>query len=201
MTGGLEGRRIALVAPADAESGRAQVVRSALAQSGAQIDLLTPGQGADEEWHGGRYAALVAIGHTGPDSSTADDPRLQQLVREFLVSEKPVAAIGSAVGTIIRSGGAAGRTLSADSEARQELGAAGGKASQNTLYADGCLVTASGDSDDAAFAAQVVRSFAAHLEERDVDAMSDQSFPASDPPATTPVSVGHVAPERDPGTA
>ena len=170
MGGGLEGRRIALVVPAEATTGRADVVRRALEQQGAQVDALSPGQGDEEAWHGGRYAALVAIGRDGTASSTADDPRLLQLIREFLVSEKPVAAIGTAVDAIVRSGGAAGSFVSATS-----------------------------DSDDKAFAENVIRTFSALLDERDVDEMSEQSFPASDPPATTPASIG-PAPEQDTGT-
>jgi protease I len=201
MTGGLEGRRIALVVPATASGERAQVARRTLEQAGAQVDLLTPGQGDEDEWHGGRYAALVAIGGGGDDASVTNDARLSQLVREFLVSEKPVAAIGSAVDVIVRSGGAAGRTIATDARGRPQLEAAGGTASERTMHTDGCLVSAIGDSDDQAFAAHVVQAFSAHLEERDVDEMSEQSFPASDPPATTPGSVGHVAPERDPGSS
>ena len=87
MRRGLEGRRIALAA---GEGADAAVIRRELIAAGAEISELADST-PDEEWHGGRYAGLVLAGRSG--AGTRD--RLAQLVREFLVSEKPVAAMGA----------------------------------------------------------------------------------------------------------
>jgi putative intracellular protease/amidase len=199
MTRGLEGRRIALAVAAKEQDlqKRVDVVRRALEQAGAQVDVLQSGQGSDEDWHGGRYAALVVVGGQGDAVSDAN-PRLIQLVRELLVSEKPVAACGNALDVIVRAGGAAGRTLSVPESLKGTLVAAGGKAVDEPIYADGSLISARDAGDTETFAAKVVGEFARHLEEQDVDEMSEQSFPASDPPSTTPGSIG-PAPGRDSG--
>lgn len=193
MMRGLEGRRIGLVTVSDGPGlqTRVEAVRQELEQAGAQIAVLDPGQGSDEDWHGGRYAGLVVIG--GDSGVVSTDPRLMQLGREFLASDKPVAAYGNALEMIIRAGGAAGRTVAASKATKAALEAAGGRSVDEPFHADGGLITANGAADSAVFAAQMVQHFADLLEEHDVDDMSEQSFPASDPPATTPGSVGPAA--------
>jgi putative intracellular protease/amidase len=196
MMRGLEGRRIALVAlDEDPANG---IVAKALEQAGAQLDPLSLGKGTDTDWHGGKYAALVVSGGAA-DRPLHDDPRLVQLVREFLASEKPVAVLGNALRVVLNAGGAAGRTVAATGRLKAIVEAAGGKPGAEPLAVDGSLVTATGADVDA-FASRVVQEFSRCLEEHEVDGMSEQSFPASDPPSTTPGSVGHVAPDRDSGS-
>jgi hypothetical protein len=153
MLRGLQGRRIALAVIGDSDAEEdAATVRAALEQAGAQVDSLIPGRGNDREWHGARYAGLVLVGGTPSAES-----KLPQLVREFSLSEKPIAATGSAIELVQQAGG----------EAR---------------------VAGQADTDIANFAARVVAEFAHSLEDRDLDEISEESFPASDPPANTPVS-------------
>ena len=166
MLRGLEGRRIALAvagAAADTEQ-QASSIRATLEDAGAQIDGLDERSTRDEEWHGARYAGLVLIG-----TGRSDDPRLTQLVREFLLSEKPIAAAGAAA---------------------QLVRAAGGEP----------RVTGGDDLSARDFATRVVAEFSHCLEDRDLDEVSEESFPASDPPAVTPVSTTKVAPAPRPET-
>ena len=86
MQKGLEGRRIAVFA---ADSDAAAEIRKELTAAGAIVSDLPASGGDDTLWHGGLYAGLVLVG--GDDAREPDD-RLRQLVREFMVSEKPVAA-------------------------------------------------------------------------------------------------------------
>lgn len=158
MQRGLDGRRLALF---DGSGMRARDVVPALERAGARVQVLKDSD-ADEQWHGGQYAALVVVGEAGPDFH--GDRRLVQLVREFLVSDKPVAVLDVPV---------------------------------DAIQADDTLLALRSHGDARTFADQVVREFSNRLEERDVDEMSELSFPASDPPATTPGSIGRVSPDRD----
>ena len=198
MLRGLEGRRILVaVVPQDGSAqGKADAVRSALEKAGATVELRSADAGEDAEWRGGMYAGLVTVG--GDDDGGDVNARLVQVLREFLASEKPVAAIG-ATAPIIEAGGAAGRTLATGARQQAAVEAAGGKWVDAAVHSDGCLISARAETDAAAFATQVVREFAEALDERDVDTMSEQSFPASDPPSSTPGSVGHLSPDRDTG--
>ena len=199
MLHGLDGRRILVAVLRDDRSTqeKAEALRSALERAEAEVEVRKADSGADDEWRGGIYAGLVTVG--GDDEGANPHPRLVQLVREFLASEKPVAAIGGAVAAIVQAGGAAGRTLAAGRKLKDAVESAGGRWVDAPVHSDGCLISARPDTDAAAFAIDVVREFAGALDEREVDTMSEQSFPASDPPSTTPGSVGHVAPDRDTG--
>lgn len=159
MQAGLEGRRIALYSGPKAEGVRAVV--AALEQAGARVHRLSR-EDPDEAWHGGMYAALVLL---GGNESIGSNPRLVQLVREFLVSDKPVASMSIPL---------------------------------EAIQVEESLLTVSGTGDPDAFGKQIVKTFSARLEEHDVDQMSEMSFPASDPPASTPTSTGHVAPDPEP---
>lgn len=190
MLRGLESRRIALFsAPEnDAVQRRAGTVRRALEAAGARVDVLEKGKGANEDWHGARYAALVII---GDDTAAFDaDPRLVQLAREFLVSDKPVAALGAALATILEAAGAAGRTIAAHGPLKSALERGGATTVEEPIHVDEALITASGGADIETFAKRFVEEISERLEERDVDEMSEQSFPASDAPSTTPARAG-----------
>ena len=196
MRRGLEGRRIALIVAGEGATSRGlgQLVRAALERGGAEVDVREAGSN-EEQLQGGTYAGLVAIAGE-PDQARAD-ARVVQLMREFLASEKPVAVGRAALSWVIAAGGAAGRSLAADAEHKGAVEAAGGKLTGTPIHTDGCLVSARSDASEEAFASQVLRDFSRLLDERDVDAMSEQSFPASDPPATSPASIGHVSPDGD----
>ena len=96
------------------------------------------------------------------------DPRLVQLVRELLVAGKPVAVLGDGMTVLQEAGGTAEDAI-----------------------------VAPADVDAKRFADQLVKALADRLEERQVDEMSELSFPASDPPAVTPSTLGHVTPDTE----
>jgi hypothetical protein len=151
MQRGLEGRRIAVFA-----GGEGEELKEALERAGALVGLLSDGHSrSDAEWHGGRYAAIV-VG-SGRDDQLQS--RVVQLVREFLLSGKPVVTIGDGLALLEEAGGAR----------------------EDAIVLSDDLRTA---------ASAVVSRLAERFEDNQVDAMSDMSFPASDPPAITPASIG-----------
>jgi hypothetical protein len=149
MQRGLDGRRVAIIGDADAE------LRRALEGAGAQAEFLTAGSGPDDQWHGARFSALIL-------GAPSDDARVLQLVREFLLSGKPVVAFGDGLALVERAGGTREDVISA------------------VEGPDG--------------AATAVAALADRFDDDQVDEMSDLSFPASDPPAVSPGSIGPAAP-------
>jgi putative intracellular protease/amidase len=188
MLHGLEGRRIAVTMPDGTPIDNVAVIRDALMASGGEVEALTR-ESNDDAWHSGLYAALVVVGGDADTGLPKADPRLVQLVREFLVSEKPVAAIGTGVGVVIEAGGAAGRTLTADKPLTPAAETSGATLVDESVHTDGCLISARSGAGVEEFSRVVAKEFARQLEEEHLDEMSAQSFPASDPPATNP-SVG-----------
>ena len=155
MQRGLLDRRIAVFSAGDGGA-----ITRALEFDGARVAVLSGGVATrDEDWHGARYAALIVADTNW--SATGKEPRLVQLVREFLVADKPVVVFGGGIQVLHEAGG---------------------------VEDDALLAVPDGDMDG--FVRKVVAKLSSRLEEAQLDAMSDQSFPASDPPSTTPAAVG-----------
>ena len=192
MPRGLEGRRIAVAAGKGVESASVEPIERALSNAGAQLHRLDD-RCAAEEFHGAKYAALVLVGGSGTAFEAA--PELLQLTRECLASDKPVAAIGSAVSQLLEAGGAAGRTVAADGELRAVLEGAGATVAAEAVHQDDALLTARSEAGAEMVAQRLVGALSDRLEEREVDLMSELSFPASDPPAVSPATIGPAAPD------
>ena len=118
MLRGLDGRRVGVFGSSN-DAGRTAIVNQALEQAGARVHVLSGANASDEDFHGAKYAALVLVGDE--DGRFEQDPRVVQLAREFLASDKPVAAFGGALNVILEAGGVAGRTLAAHAPLRAVL--------------------------------------------------------------------------------
>ena len=152
MLRGLQGRRIALFARGD--DGE---LRRSLEGAGADVHDLSRADVAEEDWHSGKYAALV-IG-TCEDAGIVH-PKALQLLKEFLVADKLVAVFGQGLRALEQAG---------------------------AVRSDAVLAEPQGGAE---FVQRLLRAFADRLDEAQVDEMSDESFPASDPPAVSPSSAG-----------
>ena len=179
MQAGLQGKKVALVATEDAV--QATSWRRALEQAGAVVDTL----GGD----GGQitaaldYEALVAIGASGDgpvDRARPQFPReVVQLVKELVMVDKPVVALGSAVVLLADADVVQGRRVAAAGGLRERLEEAGAHVADDALVCDERLWTGTGTTDDAT---RVVRALSGAVTDVATDRMSEQSFPASDPP-------------------
>jgi len=74
---------------------------------------------------------------------------------------------------------------------------AGGQWTDQPVQIDDRLITSRKPDDIPAFSAAIVKQFANKIDERRVDELSEQSFPASDPPPS-PSAIGGEGAARSP---
>jgi protease I len=123
-----------------------------------------------------------------PDTLRMDQAAVQ-FVREFMLADKPVAAICHGPWLLVEAGALQGRRLTSWPSLQTDIRNAGGEWVDDTVVVDDRLVTSRKPADIPAFNAAIVREFAGRLDDRQVDEMSEQSFPASDPPPS-PTAIG-----------
>jgi protease I len=112
-----------------------------------------------------------------------------KLVRDFMEADKPVAAICHAPRLLVEADAVEGRTLTSDEEIADEVRDAGGSWVDRAVQVDQKLLTGRKHEDLPAFCANLVSLLASAIDERRLDKMVEQSFPASDP-LPGPISLG-----------
>jgi len=214
---GLKGRHVAILAADGVDAEQLARPRAALGEAGVAVDVLAA-RGGDIRGIGGEVvrvdrtldvchatdfdALVIPAGRQAADA-LATEARAVQLVKEFMASDKPVAAIGDGVRLLIAADAVAGRTIATQSALAAAVRDAGGEPVDEAVHVDERLVTARA-GDVGQLDEVIVREFANRLDEARVDQLSEQSFPASDPPPG-PVSVGgegasktlHLDPRRE----
>lgn len=198
---GLKGRKVAIVAGDDVEPSELSAPRRALEAAGASVQVVAPRAGelraagerlvADctlDACRAADFDALVVPGGAGA-TRLAEDGRAVQLVKEFMLADKPVAAICHGVALVVAADAVAGRRVTSAPDLRDRVAEAGGSWEDQAVVVDERLVTGRGKGDVEPFAKAVVREFGAGMSEGAVDRTSEASFPASDPPPG-PTAIG-----------
>lgn len=200
MTIGLQGRRVAILATDGVEQVELVEPRKALDAAGAETQLISlkPGRiqaynhldkgdtfdvdATVDEAMASQFDALFIPGGVANPDAMRMDPRAVQFVREFMVSDKPVAAICHAAWMLVEADAVAGRTLTSWPSLKTDIQNAKGDWVDREVVVDDKLVTSRKPADLPAFNAAIVKEFANRIEEAKVDQLSEQSFPASDAP-------------------
>lgn len=200
MDSGLTGRKVAILATDGVEQVELEQPRRALDAAGALTHLISPKQDSiqamNHDEKGARipvdrmlsdvrpsdYDALLLPGGVANPDSLRTNEQAVQFVREFMLAEKPVAAICHGPWLLVEAGAVAGRTLTSWPSLKTDIRNAGGKWVDEVVRVDDSLITSRNPGDLPEFCAAMVREFSGRIEKRRVDNASGQSFPASDPP-------------------
>ena len=200
MDSGLQGRKVAILATDGVEQIELEQPRRALDLAGALTHLIAPKgesiQAFNHDEKGARipvdrtladvkagdYEALLLPGGVANPDALRMDAAAVHFVREFMLAEKPVAAICHAPWMLVEAGAVAGRTLTSWPSLQTDIRNAGGEWVDEPVRVDEGLVTSRKPADLPQFCAAIVREFGRRIEDARVDAVVEQSFPASDPP-------------------
>ena len=176
----LNGRRVAILAADGVERVELEQPRDALADAGAQTQLLSLEDGRiaardnDLDEAGSfdvdalvknasvdDYDALLLPGGTvNPDKLRADDSAMT-FVRDFVESGKPVAAICHGPWSLLEAGVVSGRTVTSFPSIRTDLRNAGANVVDEEVATDGNLITSRSPDDLDAFTDALMSAIAA----------------------------------------
>ena len=141
------------------------------------------------------YDALLLPGGVANPDRLRTNPQAVQFVRDFVLSDRPVAAICHAPWMLIEANAVAGRTLTSWPSLQTDIRNAGGQWVDEAVHVDDGLITSRKPEDIPRFSAAMVREFAARIDDSRVDEVLRESFPASDP-APGPTRSAGTGPAR-----
>lgn len=203
----LKGRKVAFLATDGVEEVELTAPWNALSQAGAEVKLLSDKSGqiqamkhdekgqtfpVDVEVAGASardFDALVLPGGVANPDKLRQNREAVRFVREFMEADKPVAAICHGPWLLVEADAVRGRTLTSWPSLETDIKNAGGAWVNKQVQLDQKLLTSRKPDDLPAFCAQLVSLLANAINERRLDKMVEQSFPASDP-LPGPISIG-----------
>ena len=201
MNASLKGKKIAILATDGVEQVELEKPRQALDAAGAVTHLIAPKAGTIQamnhddkgarlkvdrvlgEVKASEYDALLLPGGVANPDRLRTDQRAVQFAREFMLSDRPVAAICHGPWLLVEANAVAGRTLTSLPSLRTDIRNAGGDWVDQPVQEDDRLVTSRKPDDIPRFNEAILRTFAGVAgTDAQVDLTSEQSFPASDAP-------------------
>ena len=201
MNNSLKGTRVAILATDGVEQAELVEPRKALDDAGANTHLISPKDGTiqamnhDEKGDKlevdrvlgdakpSEYDALLLPGGVANPDSLRMDQRAVQFAREFMLAEKPEAAICHGPWLLVEAGAVAGRTLTSWPSLQTDIRNAGGAWVDEEVRVDDGLVTSRKPADLPQFCATIVKEFGRRLAGVSAEAGSEQGAPVPTPEA------------------
>ena len=207
MSSQLNGRKVAFLATDGVEQVELTAPWSALKQAGAELKLVSdkPGEilSVNHDQKGEKYPVDVLVtqvsardfdalvlpgGVANPDKLRTNKDAVN-FVRDFMEADKPVAAICHGPWLLVEADAVRGRTITSWPSLETDVKNAGGAWVDKQVQLDQKLLTSRKPDDLPAFCAQLVELLTTAIDERRLDKMVEQSFPASDP-LPGPIALG-----------
>ena len=207
MAVNLSGRKVAVLATDGVEQVELTAPWQALKESRADTSLVSLKSGEIQGFIHGEKADTFSVDVLAKDASARDfdalvipggvrntealraSPEAVELVRSFMELDKPVAAICHAPRLLVEANAVQGRTLTSHPEIADEIREAGGSWVDKQAAVDQRLLTSRKQEDLPAFCGNLIAMLSSAIEERRLDKMVEQTFPASDP-LPGPISLG-----------
>jgi protease I len=207
MPAQLTGRKVAFLATDGVEQVELTAPWNALKAAGADVLLLSDKtgeiQGMNHDEKGQKFPvdrevskaearefdALVLPGGVANPDKLRTNKDAVRFVREFMEADKPVAAVCHGPWLLVEADAVRGRTLTSWPSLETDIENAGGAWVDKQVQLDQKLLTSRKPDDLPAFCAQLVGLLSNAIDERRLDKMVEQSFPASDP-LPGPIALG-----------
>ncbi|MGI9139587.1 MAG: type 1 glutamine amidotransferase domain-containing protein [Gemmatimonadaceae bacterium] len=199
MAESLKGRKVAFLATDGVEQIELTEPWKALGAAGAELSLVSENEGEIQGVNHGEkgdnfrvdrvvdqvtardFDALVLPGGVRSPDKLRTNAKAIEFVVGFMESDKPVAAICHGPWLLVEAGAVKGRTLTSWPSLKADIENAGGEWVDKQVHVDQKLVTSRKPEDLPAFCQKLVSLLVTAIDERRLDRMGEQSFPASDP--------------------
>lgn len=174
----LSGKRRAVLATDGFEQSELEKPVEALKCAGAQVDVVAPHGGDIQGWEhhergrqvhvdrelsaasAGDYDGIVLPGGVMNPDALRLKPEAISFVREFVDSDRPIAAICHGPWTLINAGGVKGKRMTSWPSLEADLKNAGAEWVDEEVVVDHGLVTSRNPNDLPAFCSKMVEEFA-----------------------------------------
>jgi protease I len=213
MQSTLAGKKVAFLATDGVNEAELTAPREAFERAGAEVHLLSIKEGEIQSMNGldkgktypvdrlvekassSDYIGLVLPGGVASPDKLRINEGAVRFVREFFFADKPVAAICHALWLLVEADVVRGRTVTSYPSLRTDIQNAGGTWVDKMVQVDQQLVTSRNVPDIPAFTDKAIQIFARAADQAALDEIGEESFPASDPPSTSPTTGARAAPE------